>query len=403
MKEKRIYYNNSYINSFEATVSELYRDNSKNCLVLDKTAFYPESGGQPCDFGTIDGISVPDVFEREDGEIIHIVSEPGDFKTGDKIYGKIDCERRFDHMQQHTGQHVLSGVFMNDFSSQTVGFHLGKTFSTIDLDNPDLSPDKIIEAEKKANKILFENRHINIKYMEEKDAKDLLRKEIERDGLYRVIEIEGFDLSACGGTHCKNTGEVGLILIKGLEKLKNKLRIEFYCGFRALSLFRDYDLVMGEISKKFSVGYQDLVSKMDKLVADNKNYIKNLKILKEKSIEGEIENIYNSAMVIKNKIRYIKGFYKDKNIQDLKSLARSIEDRFNDTVLFLATDSDPVNILVTRTKDVNINLVEIMKSFSKDYSGKGGGKPDFFQGGGYKPDDIKKLLIEFENRLINLL
>lgn len=198
MSEKRLYYNDSYISAFKGQIADLYSDKDNLHLILDKTGFYPSSGGQPCDYGTIEGLPVIDVFEREDGEIVHVISpcEGHKLKTGMDINCTIDRERRFDHMQQHTGQHMLSQCFFKLYNLKTVGFHLGKDFSTIDLNISDLSEEKLFSGEVYANKIVFENRPVYIKYMDKEDINENgLRKESKRSGLLRIIDIKDFDSS----------------------------------------------------------------------------------------------------------------------------------------------------------------------------------------------------------------
>ena len=400
MQQKRLYYNNSYLKNFDALVAGKYTDGDKRGLILDKTAFYPSSGGQPCDFGTIAGISVTDVFEREDGEIVHLLEKDPHIEEGLPVKGIVDWNRRFLHMQQHTGQHILSGAFLEKFSIQTVSFHMGKDFSTIDLETSGLTQEEIIGAENLANRIVFENRDINTLFMDKKEAEARLRKNTVHDGINRIIDIKDFDFSACGGTHCKFTGEVGLILVGGWEKIKGNLRIEFYCGQRALNLFREYNSILKEVASRFSVGHKDLISKMDKLVSENKNNFKNLKSLKEKYAEQEIELIYRKAETVNNKFKYIKGIYDDKSVKDLKFLAKKLLDSYNSIIICFATSKEPSNLLLARSKDIDINLAEYMKSCDGTFSGRGGGRPDFFQGGGYKLKDIEEILTKFQKETL---
>jgi len=398
MQQKRLYYNNSYLKKFDALVAAVYTDADKLCVILDNTAFYPSSGGQPCDFGVINGVFVSEVLEREDGEIVHIIPKDSPLKEGLEVKCSIDWDRRFDHMQQHTGQHILSGAFAEKFSLQTESFHLGRDFSTIDLSVSHLAPEKIMEAESLANKIVFENRSVGINYLTGEEAREKLRKDSCRSGNLRVIDVKDFDLSACGGTHCSNTGEVGTILIKGWEKIKSNLRLEFYCGFRGLKLFREYNSIFRDISARFSTGPGDLVSRMDKLVSENKNNFKKLKDLKEKLLEQEIEFIYKSSDCI-NDIRYIKYFSEDKPVKELKILGQKVTEKFPSVLMCLAAAGETWSLILIRSDDLNINITEIMRGMERDFSGKGGGRPDFFQGGGYSREDINKIFLIFKEKI----
>jgi alanyl-tRNA synthetase len=397
MSEKRLYYNDSYISAFKGQITDLYSDKDNLYLISDKTGFYPSSGGQPCDYGTIEDLPVVDVFEREDGEIVHVIS-PGEghkLKTSMDINCTIDWQRRFDHMQQHTGQHILSQCYLKLFNLKTAGFHLGKDFSTIDLDISDLSEEKLFSGELYANKIVFENRPIHIKYMDKEEIKEKnIRDKSGRSGLLRIIDIKDFDSSACGGTHCNSTGEVGLIVISNREKIKEKFRIEFLCGFRALRLFREYSSVFREVSCKFSVGSHDLVTKIDKLITENKENYKTLKKLKEQSMIREVELLYHSNRTIKDNILYIKHIYEDKTVEELKGLAKSVIMKSDNILACLATAPEPSNLIIARSKDVTLNLSELMKNFNRNLTGKGGGSADFVQGGGYKLQEIEKILLE---------
>ncbi|MEQ8168129.1 MAG: DHHA1 domain-containing protein [Candidatus Eremiobacterota bacterium] len=395
MSEKRLYYNDSYISTFKGNITDLYPDKDNLYLIFDRTGFYPSSGGQPCDYGTVEGIPVIDVFEREDGEIVHVIpsSEGHIFKTGMNVNCIIDWQRRFDHMQQHTGQHILSQCFFKLYNLETAGFHLGKDISTIDLNIPNLSEEEIFAGEVYANKMVFENRSVYIKYMDKEDPDTVLRKESKRTGLLRIINIHDFDSSACGGTHCNATGEAGLIVIKDWEKLKEKFRIEFLCGYRALKLFREYSSVFRDISCRFSVGYHDVLTKIDKLITENKENYKALKKLTEKCMKQEIE-LLNSEKIIKDNIVYIKHIYKDKTLEELKGLAKNVIMKSNNMIVCLATSPEPCSLIIARSKDLQLNLSELMKNFNGKLTGKGGGTPDFVQGGGYKLEEIENILLE---------
>ena len=237
MDTERLYYRDSYLKEFRARVTE--RDAEGRRLYLDRTAFYPASGGQPHDTGFLAGIPVVDVVD-EGNRIAHITAGP---VSGVDVEGSLDWERRFDHMQQHSGQHLLSGVLVRQFGFPTVSFHLGEEISTIELERASLDTKMVAEIERQANRIVTENRTVAISF-QEASAADGLRRASEREGLLRIVEIEGLDRSACGGTHVRATGEVGPILLRRLERIRGNVRIEFVCGMRAVRRARaDFDAI----------------------------------------------------------------------------------------------------------------------------------------------------------------
>ena len=246
---ERLYYREPSLRAFDATVVGVDRKDDRTLVRLDRTAFYPTSGGQPFDTGTISVVGtseeggsahVLDVFdetEEQESSVIHVVD--GDqLRVGQQVHGDIDWTRRFDHMQQHTGQHVLSAAFDTLFKARTASFHMGADVSTIDLE-ANLTPGQIEAAEREANRVVWEDRTVAIRFVTGDEAALLpLRKPPKKSGTLRLIAVEAFDLSACGGTHVARTGEIGLIAIGGWERFKGGLRVEFLCGGRALSRFR---------------------------------------------------------------------------------------------------------------------------------------------------------------------
>jgi alanyl-tRNA synthetase len=224
MSTERLYYRDSRLIEFTASVTG---SSDGGCRVyLDRTAFYPESGGQPHDTGTVNGIHVVDIIDEDDGRIAHVLAAPLDCAAGSEVHGAVDWVRRFDHMQQHTGQHLLSAVLMELYGAQTVGFHLSAEYATIDLAVNGLDPAPIAAAESRANHIVFENRAVAVSF-EDASAGPALRKPSARDGELRIITIDGFDRSACGGTHVSATGEIGPILVRKVERAHQSIRLSF--------------------------------------------------------------------------------------------------------------------------------------------------------------------------------
>ncbi|HYZ85145.1 MAG TPA: DHHA1 domain-containing protein [Bryobacteraceae bacterium] len=248
---QRLYYHDAYIREFDAQVVDVADDGRR--VYLDRSAFYPTSGGQPFDVGYLNGVPVIDVVDEEE-RVAHILTSPLEVQA---VHAQIDWARRFDHMQQHTGQHLLSAVLHSLFNVATVSFHLGTTESTIDLATPTLSYEQLVAAETRANEIVFENRPVSISFEEANQAQDL-RKASERAGTLRIITIADLDRSACGGTHVRSTGEIGPILLGKLDKVRGNMRLEFLCGHRAIRRARsDYDSLQAA-AKHFSAPAEDV-------------------------------------------------------------------------------------------------------------------------------------------------
>ena len=265
---ERLYYTDCYLMEFSARVIRTSPDALGARVYLDRTAFYPESGGQPSDRGTLAGIQVLDVID-EGEEVAHILA---DSPADETVQGRIDWERRFDHMQQHTGQHILSAAFERAGGYKTVSFHLGTESATIDLDSDRVGARQIGAAEELANGVVFENRTVQISFRAAAEAQQLdLRKPTFREGDIRLVEVEGFDLSACGGTHVRRTGSVGIISIRKVERAKGLTRIEFVCGGRALRRARQDFAILSEAARLFSTGPEnvpELISKQAQELRD---------------------------------------------------------------------------------------------------------------------------------------
>src|SRR2546427_1323695 len=251
MKTERLYYNDPYLLEFDANITEAKAVGHRLGVVLDKTAFYPTSGGQPNDLGTINDVPLVDCLEDEaSGNIIHVIDGT---VTGPSVHGRIDPARRTDHMQQHSGQHVLSQAFVELFNWPTVSFHLGTVSCTIDLPADSVLREQAEAAEELANRIVRENRSVVVRYIAHENVAEAgLRKPTERSGDIRVIDIAGYDRSACGGTHVRTTGEIGPILITGIERAKKQTRVEFICGNRVLQYTRQANRTLESISQTIS-------------------------------------------------------------------------------------------------------------------------------------------------------
>lgn len=254
----RLYYHDSFLKEFDAEVISCEQDADRWRVILDRTAFYPTSGGQPHDTGSLGESKVLEVLDEEDGSLIHFTDRA--ISSG-QTYGRIDWERRFDHIQQHTGQHLLSAAFIELFKMQTVSFHLGREISTIDLAAPALDQRQLEIAERRTNEIIFDDRPIKILFgTAEELAAAGIRKQVDREGILRAIEIETFDRQPCGGTHVARTGQIGIILLRKLEKVKGAWRVEFVCGYRAMRAARADATLLADTARQLSCAPVDVPS-----------------------------------------------------------------------------------------------------------------------------------------------
>jgi alanyl-tRNA synthetase len=384
---QRIYYSEPYRRSFDATVVAVDASAGHTAVILDQTAFYPTSGGQPHDTGTLGGAAVIDVIDREDGSIAHLVS--GTLRPGDVVSGEIDWARRFDHMQQHTGQHVLSAAFDRLFGVRTESFHMGQIHpttqtprgggpglsSTIDLAR-EVTAAEIAKAEDDANRIVWEDVPVAIRFATAEEAAAMpLRKESGRTGSLRLIDVTGYDLSACGGTHVERTGGIGVIAIGSVEKFKGGSRIEFLCGGRALQRFRVWRGALSAMQKHLSVPPIDMAPAIERMQEDAKAVQKSVRGFQEKLATHEARALLEQGSPV---VEAVEGW----DAQGIKSIAAAITTSDPHAVVALFTTSTPAQVVIARGASSAIDSGAVLKQLAAKFGGKGGGKPDLAQGGG---------------------
>lgn len=378
---KRLYYVDSHKRQFTAKIVEHTTHNNQPALILDGTYFYPTGGGQPHDSGTINGIQVLDVVSDERGEVLHIMSSE---VSGNVADCEIDWSRRFDHMQHHTGQHLLTQAFVQVANAQTVGFHLSDESVTIDLDRLDLSDRSIHEVESLANTIVFENRPVTARIVDPSAMDDVrMRKMPEKiytDGL-RVIEIEDFDRTACGGTHVSATGEIGLIKVIKTEKRGDKTRVEFRCGHRALSDYDTKNGIVSALSSLLTCHQDELASAVTRLQDDLKQNLRALKQVNNTLLDYEVPALLAEAER-NGDLRIISKAYDGRDSEDIRGLATRLTE--NDNVLALiGTAGDKSHLVFARSENVEFDMNVLLKtSLEQLGSGRGGGRPNMAQGGG---------------------
>jgi len=394
----RIYYTDPAVLEFDATAESCAPQAGHWMVTLDRTAFYPTSGGQPCDTGTLGAARVVDVVDLEDGRVGHVVDRA--VEAGAAVRGRVDADRRFDHTQQHTGQHILSAAFDRLFGARTVGFHLGAEVSTIDLDKP-LGSESVAQAEAESNRIVWADRPVTIRFASEAEAAAMpLRKEPTRTGELRLIEVADFDVSACGGTHVARAGEVGIVVVKSWEKFRGGLRLEFVCGRRALGEYRvARDAVAGCI-RLISVSPADLPAAIERAQVENKDLRKTIRDLQDRLASFEA-----AAMVARGTMRgatvVVVEIVEGWDQAGLKALATAAAAR-GGVVAAMLSSTEPVLAVIARAAGVPIDSAAILKSLMAQAGGRGGGKPDMAQGGGLAgtPASIQAALNDLIDRAL---
>ena len=380
---ERLYYRDSYLADFDADVVEQTTHEGKIAVVLDRTAFYPTSGGQPFDTGTLSGarvLAVVDAADSHGGRILHVVDRaPG----GTRVSGKIDWARRFDHMQQHTGQHVLSAACDRLLNARTESFHLGADYSTIDLAR-ELTPAEIARGEDEANRVVWEDRPVTIRFAGPDEIATLaLRKEPKREGTLRLIDVQDFDLSACGGTHVARTGAIGMIAVAATERVRGGSRLTFLCGGRALAGYRSLrDAVAGSV-RALSVLPAELPAAIERLQADARDQHKQINDFQSKLAVQEGDALANAADVAVGAggACLVAASLAGWDAAGLKAIAARIVERPG-YVAILVGEPPPATLVVARSAGLPHDAGALLRQLVDRHGGKGGGRPELAQGGG---------------------
>ncbi len=361
----KLYYYNPYISQVIANIIAIEKDKDFYKLVLDETIFYPEGGGQPSDRGEINEITVFDVKEK-DGIVYHFVSE---LPKDTKVNCTIDFERRFDFMQQHSGEHVLSGVILKLFGGSNKGFHIGQDYVTIDINIKDMSDEMLVEAEKITNNYIFENQVVDQVLTDADGLKAYpIRKEIAVDDDIRIVSMGEADCCACCGTHVKRLGEVGLLKIIKSESYKGMTRIYFLCGKRALADYREKNDIIKSLKKELSADESMILPKIEKQKED----ITQLKRQAD-MIRKDLALSISKTLETKTKMTFV---FEDLDFITLGHLESILIEKSETVILGSTID----NKITTVTNNQDINLGQFFKNNIKTFNGKGGGSKDKAQG-----------------------
>jgi alanyl-tRNA synthetase len=394
---ERLYYTDSFLTTFTGEIADVREVSPANGepswkLLLNRTAFYPTSGGQPFDTGVLSvclsggasrDILVEQVEEDEEGKVWHFVADP--IAAGTQVSGRIDWNRRFDHMQQHTGQHLLSAVLMRELHLQTVSFHLGNSISTIDLAGGLLAHHSLERVERIANEIVADDLAVTTKCVPRDTAEAMLaagelRKLPERQGTIRLIEIADYDLNACGGTHVRSTGQIGSLLLRGVEKVSRGVRLEFVCGLRAVRTARVDAAILTRTAGLLSIGAPDLPDAVERLLTDAKASAR-----ERQKLRLQLAALEGPALVkevpIENGLRLVVRGWKDRDSEYVKLLAaRAVGAAQLTAAVFSAEEGDPVRVFLARSSDLNFNCGQVLREALAQLGLRGGGSADLAQG-----------------------
>ncbi len=398
-----LYYTDSFLYEFDAVVVDTIPPTAagqRPALVLDRTAFYPTSGGQVFDTGVLVPISpageqvrVVEVAEREDGSILHFVENGVAIPKGSRVHGIIDAERRRDHMQQHSGQHLLSAAFARLFQMPTVSFHMGDDYCSIDLETKSLSSEQVEAAERLANEVILENRNVDVRFVTQDEARSLGLRKLpppER-GELRLVDIRDFDLTACGGTHVRSTGQIGCILLRKIEKARQGIRVEFVCGLRAVrSARRDYT-TLAEAAGLYSTHIWELPQQIRK-AQDEAKAARRIREQLQAELAEQLAIRILSETNASNSRKVVARLFADRELDFIKLLAQTITRLEPNVVAFFGSTQGQAALVFAQSGGLPFDMGGMMKDALSMLGGRGGGSKDMAQGGPQTTEEIGSLL-----------
>ncbi len=384
----RLYRDTPYRTEFDAIVVEETTWEAWPAVVLDVTCFYPTSGGQPNDLGTLEGIPVIDVIEQDE-RILHVLEAP---LTKKSVHGSIAWPRRFDHMQQHTGQHILSGAFENLMRAATVSFHLGSASSTIDIATATLEAQDAFAVEDLANRVVFENRTVLAREYDENEIDALpLRKAPTVHGQIRVVTVQDFDASACGGTHVAMAGQVGNIHLSRWERHRGQTRVEFLCGWRALHAYRNVNVICQKVAARIGVRIDELPESVSRQMEMGELARQEVADLQEKLLEYDVSRLASEAITIRG-VRILHRVLRDYDGNHMRYLAQRMVQQEPKMIVLLAIADPSPQICFARSADVEQDMSALFREVMAPLGGRGGGRPNMAQGGGVTAEQLNQLL-----------
>ncbi len=389
----KLYYADAYCRRFAARILEKEETERGPAVRLDRTPFYPTSGGQPHDLGMLGDVRVLDVWTNDAGEVWHLLERRLPERVTE-VQGEIDWQRRFDHMQQHSGQHLLSAAFIRLLDAPTVGFHLGSADSTLDLDFAELSRESAFKVEDEVNRIVWEDRPVVARFVTEEElARLALRRDPQVTGDVRVVTVEGYDATPCGGTHVTRTGEIGMLKITGVERYKGGTRVTFVCGRRALEDYRRALQTLQQASLELTVGQDQLPGAVIRLREEGREMRYMLNKARDALLDVEAEELWTALEPLEGE-RVLVHYWPERPFEELQGLASRLRER-PATLVLLAGGENGVRVVCARSDDLAArNAAEILRAAVGALGGRGGGSPVMAQGGAppAAPDTVRDAL-----------
>jgi alanyl-tRNA synthetase len=425
---ERLYYRDSHLTEFDARVLSVSRtgEEGRAAVTLDRTAFYPTGGGQPTDTGTLGGARVVECVDEEERGVLHLVEGSEMPEVGALVQGRIDWPRRRDHMQQHTGQHILSQAFVELFGAQTRGFRMLTEASEIDLELPAPSDASIERAVERANEVIWDDRPVRVHQVTAEEAALMpLRRDSTRAGELRIIEIEGFDMSPCGGTHAHRTGEVGIVAVRSWERAKGLTRITFVAGARALSDYRRANRTARAVASLFSAARDEATDAVARLLEEHKQLQRRARALAELAARAEAREMFEEAAELSNGaeaartfaaadaaqasdrttsavgLRVVARVFESRDGEDLKRLASALAAYPRTVALLGSRDGEDARLVFARSNDAPGDMNALMRRACTLLEGRGGGRPDMAQGGGRHPESLHQAIEHAAHALSN--
>lgn len=401
---ERLYYTDAYQTEFQARVTALTTIKGQPAVILDQSCFYPTSGGQPYDTGMLQGKNVVDVMVDEQGMVVHILAEPlPEAQVGQIVQGVIDWPRRYDHMQQHAGQHLLSQLFYQLFGFETVSVHFGASESTLDLDTEEVTPAQLEEIEAAAMRLVYAALPIKAYFVSEHDLSAIpLRRPPKVRDTIRVVEIERFDYSACGGTHCRSTAEIGPIKLTRTERRRGQVRLTFLCGKRAWQDYQSKHRLITTAATLFSNEISQVPAMIEKNLEQLKELQSQLQTIQETLLAAEASQLLTMATSLQG-YRLLTHCFADKDVNTVKRLAAQLQQQPGVIGLFCVLQAEKATLLFARSADVPVHLGNLLRDVLQEIGGKGGGRPEFAQGGGITAAQGQAMMATSRIRVTQLL
>jgi len=384
----RLYFDDQYLTAFDAEITARSKRNGQPAVALDQTAFYPEGGGQPADHGTLNGVRVVDV--QSDGDVVwHMLD---DEIAESAVHGEVDWDRRFDHMQQHHGQHLLSAAFENLFGLHTVSFHLGPASATIDLDSPTISDDQIRQAEALANRVIWEDHPVQARFVTKEELAQIsLRKAPTVEGPIRVVSVTDFDHSACGGTHPRSTGGVGVLHIRKRERRGETTRVEFACGQRVLADLRVKHDLLQRLCAGFTVGLDEIEAAVERLRDSESITRKELTAAQESLRAQEVAELLDAADRSSG-VPVVTHLLEDRPVSEAQAMARELA--AGGAIAILGVRGPKAHVIVARPGPSDLDCAAVLREVVGRHGGRGGGRAELAQGGLPPAADLGRVLAE---------